>query len=47
MRWLPKFRFCKGRYLAVLCIGYADGLADAVRIAHGLEPAGASDKSII
>ncbi len=33
--------------LAVLCIGYADGLADAVRIAHGLEPAGASDKSII
>ncbi len=28
--------------LAVLCIGYADGLADAVRIARGLEPAGAS-----
>ncbi|MDI1495914.1 MAG: diphthine synthase [Cenarchaeum symbiont of Oopsacas minuta] len=29
--------------LAVLCIGYADGLADAVRIARGLEPAGASN----
>ncbi len=33
--------------LAVLCIGYADGLADAVRIVRGLEPDGASDKHIL
>ena len=33
--------------LAVLCIGYADGLADAVRIIRGLEPDGASDKHIL